>query len=732
MKYTLPLLIIVSISISYQKDYTRREINVSVYPLARRDTTIVDKIHGITIADPYRYLENGNCNETKDFVDKLNGVSKKYLSHIKVIDVIKKKMNNYENYEKYGLFEKHGNYYYYMHNTGLQNQFVLKRRRKIEDSGEDFLNINLIDSKGTISLSEYYFSQDGKVMAYFLSENESDWKVIKFKNSKNETLKDFIDNVIHSNGLFIFNNTGFIYASYPDSKEGKEKNSNYFYHSLYYHKMGTDQKDDVLIADYRLNKYTTVSGQVSSDGRYLIVYFHEGDNNMIYYCDLKYIDNTMITGKFEFTPLFAKADSLYIVIDVYDGEFIILTNKNAPMKKIIKINIEKLKRGIKHINSLIKHSQMKLINEVKTIGKNNILINYTENMKHSLCLYKKHTGNLINCMNLDNKVINTISGNKENNEFFISLSNQLTPTSILKGNIDMFKNRNNTKYLDVIVNTNLTWFNENDYETKRVSFKNKDRNRVSLVMYYKKNIKFDGSNPTLLKGYNNLKYSSNFQFSTQIAIFIKHFNGIYCFAHIRGDKAYGEKWHTDGILHKKQNSFNDFIGAAEYLIKNNYTNPSKLSTTGGLLTAVVTQQRPDIFKAVIIKASVFDLLRCHTLSGGAFCLNEYGNPDKKEDFEHIIRYSPYHNVKITERSIQWPSTFLIATKNDNNVVVAQTLKYAAKLYHKFQKAKDFQKNPVIVKIEKFTTYKTSRLRTIEEVSNELGFLKENLNLNLLN
>uniref|UniRef100_A0A0N4ZL25 Prolyl endopeptidase n=1 Tax=Parastrongyloides trichosuri TaxID=131310 RepID=A0A0N4ZL25_PARTI len=718
-------------------DGTTIKVNVTRYPLIRKDETIVEILHGTKVSDPYRYLEDPTNVETKNFINKLNTLTSDVLSQSKYKDMIKEKIISYFNFEKYGIFEKYGDYYYYSFNPGLDNQNSIYRKKNLSDKGEKFIDVNSFSPDGLISLSFFKTSLDGKLIAYGLSSNGSDWNEIHFMDVHGNKLNDIIKQVKHSEKTFVLNGKGFVYSTYPNRKETDDgttvdKNE---YHSLYYHEMGTDSKNDIIIGEYKNNKDVLTAGYTlsNSNGRYLFVDFINGTDtrNIIYYYDLKNVNE--IKRKLDWKPLFDKGDASYSIFDVNDEEVYIKTDKDAPMGKIFRMKISDAPKGESSWVILVDENKNKKIEEVITVGDKYFLCNYLEDVKSTLYIHDKETGKMIQQIDIEPGLVDDLHSHKGSNEFFVSFNSQVSPTTIYKGNLDVLERGEKVK-LQIIVQTKPTSLNLNEFSVKQEFYKSKDGTKVPMFIFHNKNLKLDGTNPVLLEGYGGYGISNIPSYSASRTMFVKHFGGIIVTANIRGGGEYGEEWHKNGMLHKKQNTFDDFIAGAEYLIQKNYTKPSKLGirggSNGGLLMGAVSQQRPDLFGGVINQVGALDMLRFHKFTSGGAWISEYGDPDVKEDFDYLLTYSPYHNLKLPKNKIQWPSTLLETGDHDDRVVPSHTLKYMARLYEILQDAKDYQTNPVLASVEKSAGHGsgTPLSKNMDELVREFSFLELALNL----
>uniref|UniRef100_A0A0N4ZJP1 Prolyl endopeptidase n=1 Tax=Parastrongyloides trichosuri TaxID=131310 RepID=A0A0N4ZJP1_PARTI len=708
--------------------YTAVQINVTEYPVVKRNETFVDVHHGINISDPYRYLEDLDNPETKLFINKLNILTNKFLNQSKYKSLIRKKLKKYLNYDQYGLYEKYGDYYYYTYHFGVYEQDSLFRKKSLSNKGEKFLDTNVLSNNGSASLIFYRIAFDGSIIAYGLSENDTDWYTIYFKDNKGKLLPDVLEHVKHSYNDFILNNKGFIYSTYPNKSSDIDE-----YHSLYYHKMGTKQEDDIIIAQYKKNKDFLTIGFSSDDQRYLIVHFVDDTsaNNSIYYYDLYDISGEKgITKKLNWKPIFFKADAKYDIFDNDEDMVYAKTNKEAPMGKIFKLKISDALKGPKGWTVLVDEDKNRKVLGAYSVGKKYFLINYLEDVKSALYVHDKETGKMLQKIDIDIGEVEGVSAQNNTNEFYVSFKSQITPRTIYRGDLNDLEKGQKVK-LSVVKETGPEDVNLNEFIVKQIFYKSKDGTKIPMFIFQRRDIKLDGNNPVFLVGFGGFGISNMPTYSSMKMVFVKHFNGIVCTVNMRGGGEYGKRWHEDGKLHKKLNSYNDFIAAAEYLIENNYTKPSKLAISGdnngGLLTAVVSQRRPDLFGAVLNYIGIRDMLRFPKYTSDNDWVNEYGNPDKKEDFDYLMTYSPLHNLRLPPKPIQWPSTYLVMG-NDDYVIQSHTLKYLATLYETLQSAKEYQSNPIIATIIN-TNYPRKPFSTgINQLVKAFTFLQLSLNL----
>uniref|UniRef100_A0A0K0ENP8 Prolyl endopeptidase n=1 Tax=Strongyloides stercoralis TaxID=6248 RepID=A0A0K0ENP8_STRER len=735
------------------------KINVTNYPVIERCETCCEQKFGHKTCNYYEYLEDLKNEKTKDFIKKINSISYKYLSTITIRNYIKRKITKNLYYGRHSTFTKRGKYYYYTYNSGTQNHSVIMRREKYYSDGEVFFDVNKYDETGRTSLTDFTFTNNGKIMAYLLSVNGSDWGTIKFMTENGKPLKDTLINIKLCHMSFAFNGRGLFYSTYSNKKDQNvpDENGEHTYHSLYYHVMGTPQSKDILVANYPENKNVIIEGFISRNQRHLFIYYFRGadaEYNAIKYFDLHRIHRKKINGKLRLRPLFTEFDASYSIIDSDCQDIYVLTTKNAPKGRLIRVSIRNAHKGEKVWKELIKTDPKRKLESVTAAGEKYLIVHYSEDLEDKVYIHDKRTGRMITKLNLEPGTLIDISASTHQSRFFLQISNQVSPQTMYTGNLLELKHSNKIK-MKVIIKPIISGVKKSDYVMKKIFYESKDSTKVPLHIFHKKGIKFDGNNPLLLEGYGGFGISFLPSYSSSKLMFVNNFDGIYVIAGIRGGGEYEVEWHKNGSLHNKQNSFDDFIAAAKYLIKENYTNPSKLAiigaSNGGILTAVVSQQRPDLFGTVITKVGVLDMLRFHKFTIGSAWIPEYGDPDKEEDFNYLLKYSPLHNIKMPkrpvqwpstlvtsglhddrmpERPVQWPSTLITSGLHDDRVVASHTLKYAAQLYHDLQQGISYQRNPVLVRVSDAQGHNgaVTFKRKVEETTDVFAFIKETLNI----
>ena len=644
------------------------------YPETKKGD-VVDTYFGTQVPDPYRWLEDDRSAETAAWVKTQNEFTGKYLQQIPYREGIKKELEELWNYERVGLPFTEGNYTYYYRNSGLKNQSVVFRKDK-DGKEEVFLDPNTFSADGTTSLSTLEFSEDGSLVAYLISEGGSDWrKGIVLNAETKERIGDTLVDIKFS-GVAWKGNEGFFYSSY-DKPKGSELSAKTDRHKLYYHKLGKPQKEDELIFGGKEDeKYRYVSGVVSSDGRYLFISMAQATsgNKLV----VKDLNNPTL-------PLVVISNSLETDTDFVDmqGSTIYLqTNLNAPNKRLVKVDIAK-PQSENWVDVIPERENVLSI----SLAGGYIFAQYMVDAVSEVKQYD-YNGKFIRQVEFPN--VGTASGfsaKKNETRTYYSFTNYATPTTLYE--MDLVTGK--TKYYW----RPFLMFNSVDYESKQVFYNSKDGTRIPMIITYKKGLKLDGNNPTLLYGYGGFNVSLQPRFSVPVAVWIKQ-GGVYAVPNLRGGGEYGKKWHDAGTKMQKQNVFDDFIAAAEYLIKEKYTSPNYLAikggSNGGLLVGATMLQRPDLFKVAIPEVGVLDMLRYHTFTAGAGWAYDYGTAaDSKEMFEYLKNYSPLHNVK---QGVNYPATLVTTGDHDDRVVPAHSFKFAAEL-----QAKQTGDNPVLIRIE---------------------------------
>ena len=642
------------------------------YPQTKKGET-VNVYFDTKVADPYRWLEDDKSAETASWVKAQNEVTYDYLSRIPFREALKSRMEKLWNYEKIGAPTKEGNYTYYYKNNGLQNQSVMYRKdaKGVESI---FLDPNTFSKKGTTSLGGVDFSKDGSKVAYSISEGGSDWrKVILIDAESNKILEDTLVDVKFS-GVSWKGNEGFYYSSY-DKPKGSELSAKTDQHKLYFHKLGTPQKEDVVI--FGLNeKRRYVGGYVTEDNRFLVISASNSTyGNELYIQDLSKLNAPIITIVDNF-------NSDNSIIENEGEKLFIDTDLNAPNKRIVTVDVNNPKP--ENWKDFIPETENVLST---TTGGGYFFANY---MKDAISMIKQYdySGKLIREIQLPGVgTAGGFSGKKAEKTLYYSFTNYTTPGSIFAFEPKSGKSE--------VYQKPKVDFKSDDYVSTQVFYTSKDGTKIPMIITHKKGIKLNGKNPTILYGYGGFNISLTPSFSISNAIWMEN-GGVYAVANLRGGGEYGKKWHDAGIKMQKQNVFDDFIAAAEYLIAQKYTSSDFLAirggSNGGLLVGAAMTQRPDLMKVALPAVGVMDMLRYHTFTSGAGWAYDYGtSQDSKEMFEYLKGYSPVNNVK---KGTHYPATMVTTGDHDDRVVPAHSFKFAAELQEK-----QAGTNPVLIRID---------------------------------
>lgn len=646
------------------------------YPVTRKSDH-VDTYFETKVPDPYRWLEDDNSEETAQWVTAQNKVTFKYLSKIPFRDKINKRLTKIWNYPRSSAPWKDGGRYFFAKNSGLQNQNVYYMMKSLQSKPEVILDPNTLSEDGTVALTAFAASKDGKYIGYGISRGGSDWREFYVKDIA--TKKDLDDHLMWTkfSGISWFEN-GFYYCRYPtpDKKEalsGINKNN-----KVYYHSIGTKQSEDKLIYEEPEFPNRSFETKVTEDGRYLIIYaFETTSGNAMYFKDLS--DSTSKIVKIVDT---FKDD--FWVIDHIDGRLLVMTNHNAPRYKLISIDVKAISK--ESWIDIISEHESNVLSRIN-VGKNRLIATYQKDAYSKVELYD-FNGNFISELALPGiGSVYEFNAKRDDTVAFYSFTSFIVPSIIYQYDIGADSSMVHYKAeLD---------YNSNDYETKQVFFPSKDGTMIPMFIVLKRGIKLNGKNPTLLYGYGGFNISITPSFKPSRLIWLEN-GGIYASANLRGGGEYGEEWHLSGVKKKKQNVFDDFIAAARYLIDKRYTSPEKLAiegrSNGGLLIGAVINQAPELFRVAIPAVGVMDMLRYQKFTIGSYWAVDYGTSEEsKEMFEYLYKYSPIHTIR---ENLEYPAVMVTTADHDDRVVPAHSFKYIATLQEKYA-----GNNPVIIRIE---------------------------------
>ena len=705
-KLLIPILFASAIFVSCKEEVKQRNIEVN-YPETIKKA-IIDTIFDTKVVDNYRWLEDDRSKETEAWVKAENAVTFNYLNKIPYREQLKSRLTALWNYEKVGTPFKEGDYVYFYKNNGLQNQYVVYRKK--DDKEEVFLDPNTFSEDATTSLGSLSFSKDGKTVAYSISEGGSDWRKIIIMDTDSKIIKEDTIVDVKFSGISWYKNEGFYYSSY-DKPKGSELSAKTDQHKLYYHKLGTSQKNDVVIFGEKASeKHRYVSGYLTEDHTYLIISASTSTSgNKLFIKDLSAENSELITVIDNF-------DSDTSVIENNQSKLYLVTNLNAANKKVVTVDAKNPSQ--EHWKDFIPETE-NVLN--LTSGAGYFFAEYMVDAVSKVIQYD-FDGNLIREIKLPGVgSAGGFSGKKEAAELYFSFTNYNTPNSSYKFNP---KEGTYTSYWKPSID-----FNADHYESHQVFYTSKDGTKVPMIITHKKGLELNGKNPTILYGYGGFNISLTPSFSIANAVWMEQ-GGIYAVPNLRGGGEYGKKWHDAGTQLKKQNVFDDFIAAAEYLIAEKYTSSEYLAirggSNGGLLVGATMTQRPELMKVALPAVGVLDMLRYHTFTAGAGWAYDYGTAEQsKEMFNYLKGYSPVHNVK---EGTSYPATLVTTGDHDDRVVPAHSFKFAAELQEK-----QAGESPVLIRIETNAGHGagTPVTKTIEQYADIFGFTLFNMGFDQL-
>ncbi len=689
---------------------SRKDIAVTYTDTKKVDT--VDTYFGTEVKDPYRWLEDDRSEETMDWVNRQNVTTQEYLNNIPFREELKDRLSKLWNYEKVTAPFKEGDYTYFYKNDGLQNQYVIYRYKTGDspDTAEVFLDPNTFAEDGTTSLGGANFSKNGKILAYSISEGGSDWrKILVMDTEKKEIIEDTIIDVKFS-GMSWYKDEGFYYSSY-DKPKGSELSAKTDQHKVYYHKLGTPQSSDKLIfGGTAAQKHRYIGGNVTEDNRYLFISARNSTSGgKLFMKDLTKPDSDFIT-------ILDNEDSDTYVIDNVGSTLYLVTNLDAPNQRIVAVDASN--PSLENWRDIIPETENVLS---PNTGGGYFFAEYMVDAVSKVMQYD-YDGKLVREVKLPGVgSVSGFGGKREDAESYFGFSNYKTP-----GNIYKYDYESGTSELFIKPEID---FNPDNFESKQVFYNSKDGTKVPMIITYKKGTTLDGKNPTILYAYGGFNISLTPGFSIANAVWMEQ-GGVYAVPNLRGGGEYGKKWHDAGTKMQKQNVFDDFIAAAEYLIDNNYTSKEYLAirggSNGGLLVGATMTQRPDLMQVALPAVGVMDMLRYHTFTAGAGWAYDYGTADDtKEMFEYLKGYSPVHNVKA---GTSYPATLVTTGDHDDRVVPAHSFKFAAELQEK--QAGDA---PVLIRIETDAGHGagTPVSKTIEQYADIFGFTLYNMGYDVL-
>jgi prolyl oligopeptidase len=706
MHFTFLTLVTVGLLMFARDTVAQTQFKYPVAPTSKQ----VDDYDGVAVADRYRLLENPDSSESRTWIEAENKITFDFLKSIPQREAIRKRLTEIWDYERFGVPFKDGGRFFFSKNSGLQNQNVLYTTPNFSEMPHELLDPNLLSKDGTIALGGLDVTEDGSLMAYGLANAGSDWQ--QWKVREVETGKDrpdLVDWVKFSNASWKKDRSGFFYSRYDKPDEKNKLRSQVYNHKLFFHTLGTPQSQDKLIYERTDQKEWLFNAEVTDDGRYLIISVQRGTDpkNRIFYKNLA-------DPKSKVVELLNKADAEYDFIDNDGTVFVFRTNLAAPLGRIISIETSKPLK----IDELVPESKDKL-EAVSSVGERFVAV-YLNDAHSAVKLFKKDGSpdGEITLPGLGTAA--GFSGKPKDRETFYSFTSFTAPTEIFRYDF-------NKRQSELLFKPKVK-FNPDDYTTEQVFYQSADGTRVPMFVSYKKGMKRDGQTPTYLYGYGGFDISSTPSFSPANLAWME-MGGIYAVANLRGGGEYGEKWHEAGMLHAKQNVFDDFIAAAQYLIDNKFTSMPKLAigggSNGGLLVGACMTQRPDLFGAALPNVGVMDMLRFQKFTIGWAWTSDYGSADKPDDFAYLYAYSPLHHIA---KGVCYPATLITTADHDDRVVPAHSFKFAAAL----QAAQSCDK-PTLIRIETKAGHGAGKPTTkiIEETGDRWAFLVKEFGMKVL-
>ncbi|MGH9495201.1 MAG: prolyl oligopeptidase family serine peptidase [Candidatus Sulfotelmatobacter sp.] len=680
------------------------------YPKAKT-VEQVDDYHGVKVADPYRWLEDTDSADTHTWVEEENKLTFSYLEQIPYRGAIRERLTKLWNFERFTAPEQHGGRYFFEHNSGLQNQNILLVADSLTAEPRVLIDPNTLSADGTVALSGTALTDDGKLMAYGTSASGSDWQEWHVRDvDTGKDLPDLIKWVKFSGASWTKDGKGFYYSRYDEPKEATALRDTVYFQKLYYHKLGTSQGEDKLIYDRPDDKELGFGGGVTDDGKYLVIGVWKGTSpkNRFYYKDLTQPDSAVV-------KLLDDFDARYQFIDNDGPVFWFQTDLDAPRGRVIAIDTRHPEKA--NWKTIVPQGADTL--EGSTVVSNLFLLSYLKDARTEVRVHDL-SGKLVRTVDLPG--IGTASGfagKRSDKETFYAFTSFISPTTIYRYEPATGKSS--------IFRQPKVDFDAGKYETKQVFYHSKDGTRVPMFLTYKKGLKLDGQNPTLLYGYGGFDISLTPAFSIPNVVWLE-MGGIYAQPNLRGGGEYGEDWHLAGTHGKKQNVFDDFIAAAEWLIANKYTSTPKLAirggSNGGLLVGACLTQRPDLFGATLPLVGVMDMLRFQKFTIGWAWTSDYGSSDNAEDFKALYAYSPLHNLK---PGTKYPPTLIATADHDDRVVPGHSFKFAATM-----QSDQAGPAPVLIRVETKAGHGAGKpiSKTIEEMADEWSFVAHNLGMDV--
>ncbi|MBA7606626.1 Prolyl endopeptidase [subsurface metagenome] len=685
------------------------EVEVTwTYPEARQGD-VVEDFHGTPVPDPYQWMKDPDSPETTAWVEAQNQLTRSYLDAIPEREAIKARLTELWNYPRYSLPSRHGDRYFFSKNDGLQNQYVLCMVKTLDGEPVVVIDPNTFSEDGTVALTTQAFSWDGQLLAYGKNASGSDWGTMYVRDvDVGVDYEEVFSDMRYTGVAWKHDNSGFYYTRFPTPGTVPEEDL-YYYEKVFWHQLGTQVEADILIFELPEQKDLSVYPGISDDGHYLFLYISRGwETNGLYYRE--------VDSDGEFIHLFEEGEARYDVVGNQGSTFYIHTDLNAPRGRVLAMDASKQKQRV--LVEIIPQ-QEDVISSVSLV--NDHLVVKVKHNAHELLKIYDLEGNFVRVIDLPTMgSVGGPTGRQQDTEIFFSFTSFVYPTTIYRYDFT-------TDEVSLFRKSEIN-FDPTGYETTQVFYPSKDGTRVSMFLTHRKGLLLDGTNPALLYGYGGFNVSILPSFSVARLVFLEA-GGVYVVANLRGGSEYGKEWHKAGMLENKQNVFDDFIAAAEWLIDNDYTTRERLAidgaSNGGLLVGACLMQRPDLFGAAIPRVGVLDMLRYHRWGAGRFWTPEYGNAEENPaHFKFLYAYSPLHNVK---EGVAYPPTLITTANTDDRVVPVHSKKFAATL-----QAKDAGANPILIRIETKAGHGAGKptSKRIDEATDIYTFLIKTLGMEL--
>lgn len=720
-----------------------------VYP-ATEKVNVVDNYFGTPVPDPYRWMEDENDPRLRPWIDAQNRLTFGYLEKIPYREAIRRRLLELYSYERFGLPEKAGRYHFYTYNEGLMNQPVILRQEGLKGNSVVFIDVNKLSIDGTTRANLLSFSSDNSLVAVALSEAGSDWTQIRVWEVESMTpLTDCLKWIKFSGAGWL--GRGFFYSGFDEPEAGKELSAQNAYQKIFYHQVGDPQEKDILIYEDKEHPFRYHQVSVTEDEKYLILYVTEGTHgNELYYKEIKGLPQGPERGKgssglmreegtsvdklsekklgpgarlksapeiFGFKPLVQGFEANAEVIDVVDDRFLVLTDKGAPRWRVV--TIDPADPSPEKWVDLIPQMENETIQSVRLVG-GKLFVVTLKDVASRVYQYNLQGQREKEIELPTYGTVSGFTGRREDPYTFFSFTSFTYPTTIYLYDISTGQAE------PYFAPARKPPFKPEEYECEQVFYSSKDGTKVPMFIVHKKGLKKNGKNPTYLYGYGGFNISITPSFNINQLVLLEN-GGVYAVANLRGGGEYGEEWHRAGMLLNKQNVFDDFIAAAEYLIQEKYTSPDYLAiagaSNGGLLVGAAMTQRPDLFKVAFPSVGVMDMLRFHKFTVGWGWVVEYGSSDDPVHFKNLFSYSPLHNIK---EGVSYPATLVMTADHDDRVVPAHSFKFIATLQEKHQGA-----NPVLIRIETRSGHgASSTMKAIDQMADVWAFMFYNMGLKL--